>query len=150
MNKEDRNFGEFNKEVLYGEAGAILGAAAISTLASHFTMSRIIISQFAVIGSMLGGGSLFLIKKIQHKIQKKQPVLKSTVRDLEVFTPAALLITLVVSYPIVYYLTKFFIKLHWHPYFAGGLSEIGGFLAFLLLINIYRLILVRKFKRDMA
>jgi uncharacterized protein YacL len=150
MGIEDKNFIEFNKEIFYGEIGAILGAALVSTLASHFTMSRTIIAQFTVIGSMIGGSSLLLMKKIQNKIQRKEPIFRSIIRDLEYFTPAAALIGLCVGYPIVYYLAKFLVKGGWHPYSAGALAEVCAFIVFLVLINTYRLVLVRKFKRDIV
>jgi len=147
---EDKNFGEFNKEIFFGEVGAILGAALASSITGHFTVSRAIIAQFAVVGSALGGSSLFLFEKIKNKIKRKENILKSTIKDLEFFTPAAAVIVFGISYPLLYNLAKFLIKIGWHHYLSGVVAEISAFLAFLILINLYRLVLVRKFKRDLA
>lgn len=147
---EDKNFSDFNKEILLGEVGAILGAAIITAIAGHFTSSRTVIAQFAVVGSVIGGGSLFLLEKIRNKIRRKEPILKSIIKDLEFFTPAAAVIGLSVGYPTLYNVAKFLIKIGWHSYLAGALAEISAFSIFLILINLYRLILVKKFKRDIA
>ncbi|HTY43681.1 MAG TPA: hypothetical protein VMC80_00350 [Patescibacteria group bacterium] len=147
---KDKNFSDFNKEIIFGEGGAIVGAALISSIASHFTLNRTIIAQFAVIGSFVGGSSIFLLEKIKNKIRRKEPIFKSIIRDLEYFTPAAAVIGLTVGYPTLYYITKFLVKMKWHIFLSGAVAEICAFSLFLILINLYRLILVRKFKRDIA
>lgn len=146
----NRNFSDFNKEIFFGEIGAILGAALITAIASHFTSSRTIIAQFSVIGSILGGSTLFLFEKIKNKIRRKELILKSIIKDLEYFTPAAALIGFGVAYPILYNLAKFLIKIGWHPYIAGAIAEIGAFSAFIILINLYRFGLIKFFKKNIA
>ncbi len=146
----DKNFSDFNKEIFYGELGAILGAAIITAIASSLTGNQKIVAQFAVVGSIFGGGLLFLLKKIRNKIRRHEPIFKSILMDLEYFTPAAALIGFGVAYPILYYIAKFLISTGFHSYTAGALAEICAFSAFLILINIYRLGLIKFFKKNIA
>jgi hypothetical protein len=150
INIRDRNFSDFNKEIFYGEVGAILGAALISSAASHFTLSRVIIAQFAVVGSIVGGGSLFLLKKIKNKIRRREPIFRSIINDLEYFTPAAAVIGLLIVYPTLYYMAKFLVKSGWHTYLAGATAEICAFVIFLFLINLYRFGLIKMFRKNLA
>jgi hypothetical protein len=146
----DKNFSDFNKEIFFGEAGAILGAALISTIASHFTDSGKIIAQFAVLGSIIGGSSLFLLKKIRNKIRRKEPILKSILRDLEYFTPAAAVIGFGICYPTLYSVAKFLVKMGWHTYLAGAVAEVCAFSVFIILVNLYRVGLIKWFKKNLS
>lgn len=147
---KDRNFSDFNKEILYGEIGAVLGAAILSTIMSHFSPSNVRIAQFAVLGSMIGGSSLFLLKKIRNKIRRKEVVLKSVIYDLKYFVPVASLIAFFVTYPILYSLTKFLVKSGWEIFPAGAVSELAGFSVFICCVNIYRFALIKLFKKNIA
>lgn len=146
----DKNFSDFNKEIFYGEIGAILGAAIITAIASHFILNQKIVAQFAVVGSIFGGGLLFILKKVRNKIKRREPILRSILMDLEYFTPAAALIGFAIVYPTVYYLAKFLIKTGWHAYLAGAVAEICAFSIFLILINVYRLGLIKLFRKNIA
>ena len=150
INIRDKNFSDFNKEIFFGEIGAILGASIVSSITGHFTDSRTIIAQFAVVGAILGGITLFLFEKVKNKIRRKEPILKSIIKDLEYFTPAAILIAIFVWSPILYNLTKYFVKIGWHSYLAGAIAELSAFLVFLVLINLYRFSLIKWFKKNLA
>jgi len=150
MDIRDRNFSDFNKEILYGEVGAILGAGIVSLTAAHLTSSRTIIAQFAVIGSMTGGSILFLLKKIRNKIRRKEPVFKSTIYDLKYFTPASAIIIFGICYPLLYYLTKYLVKGGLETFIAGSVSEMAAFSVFICLINIYRFSLIKFFQKNIG
>ena len=141
---------DFNKEILYGEVGAILGAAILSAIISHFSSSRVTIAQFAVVGSIVGGGSLFIFKKIKNKIRRGEPILRSIIQDLIYFTPAATPIAVFISYPFLYYLMKFFVKNQWDTFVAGAVSELAGFVIFISCINFYRLGLIKLFHKNLS
>lgn len=147
---KDKNFSDFNKEIFFGEAGAILGAALVSAITGHFTDNGKIIAQFAVVGSVLGGSTLFLLEKVKNKIRRKEPILKSIINDLKYFTPAAAIIGFGAAYPTLYNLAKFFVKIGWHPYISGAVAEVCAFTVFIILINIYRFGLIKFFKKNIA
>jgi hypothetical protein len=117
---------------------------------SGLTSSRVTIAQFAIIGSLVGGGSLFLLKKVKNKIRRGEPILKSITYDLKYFTPAAAVISILIGYPILYYLMKFLVKSGWRGFPAGALSELVGFTVFICCINIYRNTLIKFFKKNIA
>ena len=150
MDTRDRNFSDFNKEILYGEAGAILGAGIVSLIASHFSSSRVVIAQFAVIGSATGASILFLLKKIRNKIRRGDPILRGIINDLKYFTPAAAVIGFGIGYPVLYYLTKYLVKAGWETFAAGAVSEMAAFSIFICLINIYRFGLIKFFRKNIA
>ncbi len=140
--KLKREFLEFNKEILIGEIGAIIGAPFFGHATSYVTASPDVISGMAVLGAILGGGVLFLSTKAHHKHRRNRLSLKNIFRDLAYFTPAAFLTTFLVSYPILFFLSRHL--QNYLPAFASVLvSEIAAFLLFLIIINLYRLLLAK-------
>jgi hypothetical protein len=151
MRIKRRNFSDFNKEVVYGEIGAVLGSAIASAITSHFfSSSRVRIAQFAVVGSILGGGLLFLLKKIKNKRRRGEPILKSIIHDLKYFTPAAAIIACFICYPTLYYLMKYFVKIGWQTFPAGAISELVSFCIFFCCVNLYRFTLSKLFHKNIG
>jgi len=138
MNGNEKFFSDFNKEIVYGEIGAILGAAILASIVSLFTSNRVRIAQFTVLGSILGGATLFLFKKVRNKIRNGDPILKSILHDLKFFTPAAVVIMFGIGYPALYYLMKYLTKVGWNGFVAGAVSELVGFVIFIVCINLYK------------
>jgi len=148
---KNRNFSDFNKEVFYGEVGAVLGAAIASAITSHFfSSSRVRIAQFTVFGSIIGGGLFFLLKKIKNKRKRGEPILRSIIRDLKYFTPAAAIITGFICYPTLYYLMKYLVKIGWQTFPAGAISELAGFCLFFCCVNFYRFSLSKLFHKNIG
>jgi hypothetical protein len=139
---------DFNKEVLCGEIGAIIGAPIIAALAALFTDSTRVIARFAVLGTFLGGSGLFLWKKMQDKKKEGDYSRKSLFKDLSFYTPVAAIIGTCICWPILYHLTKLLLGKDFNSFMAGAISEVTAFSVFLVLINLYRYILVKKFRKE--
>ena len=140
-----KSFISFNKELLFGEIGAILSAPLFAYIAFKMGYTQEAISGFAVGGAIFGAAVFWLGTRIYDKKKEKSFSGKGLASDLAYFTPVAFLLTLLVYYP-----TLFFLSLELLTY-SGGivssvfLSQIIAFFLFLVAINAYRLILARFF-----
>ncbi len=147
MKKQKGRFIDFNKEIMFGEIGALTGSALLSYLASLIFWSENTVSAFAVVGSILGSTTLFLLTKIHDKKKRKELSFKNVFNDLKYYTPAAATLRILFGYTLLYFSTRFIIRTGIPALYAGALGEFFSFLIFLLLINIYRLILFKVFKK---
>lgn len=138
-----RPFFNFNKEVIFGAIGSAIGAPVFSFIISKFFINPPIISGSAIAGSILGGAVLWISTRISDQRKKKKYGLKKLVKDIEYFTPAAALISLFITYPLLFILSEFFLKKGYYVLLAVILSQVLSFLLFLICINIYRLILIK-------
>ena len=139
----------FNKEIFVGEIGALLFAPIFTLLASHIFRSPNLISFSALAGSLSGGCILWLATRIYDEKKYGNFSAGKFSRDIAFYTPVAFLISILISYPTVVIVTRFlFIKDH-APIFSSLAGELSGFLIFLILINTYRIILNRSFKKKL-
>ncbi|MDO8528638.1 MAG: hypothetical protein Q7S06_01975 [Nanoarchaeota archaeon] len=147
MEKNERFF-EFNKEIVFGEIGAILGSSLGAYLSFLISGNEKLIPTFTVVGSIIGSTTLYLSTKIYHKIKRKELSLKNIFHDLKFYTPVAAPLRIFLGYPILYFLTRYFVRnTNMGAFYAGALGEFLSFLVFLFLINMYRIILFRFFKK---
>src|SRR5208283_6063321 len=96
---------DFNKEVLIGEVGAIIGAPIFGLLGSFMSRSPNFISVDTLVGSFFGGCISMLITRVYDEKKYKRFSTKKLVRDISLYTPAAFLIALLVSYPVLLLVT---------------------------------------------
>ncbi len=146
MKKQKGRFLDFNKEIIFGEIGALLGSALGSYLSFWISRNEDLIPTFAVVGSILGSTTLFLSTKIYDKRKRKELSFRNIFNDLKYYTPAAATLRVLVGYPLLYFLTKLFVEAEIGAFYSGALGEFSSFLVFLSLINIYRIVLARSFK----
>jgi uncharacterized membrane protein YfcA len=148
MGKKDRKkrFVEFNDEMIWGEIGSVLGSA-LGAYISSSALSENLAPAFSVAGSILGNTVLYLSAKIYHKVRRNEMSLKNLVTDLSYYAPAAVPISIFIGYPSLYFITQFFIEKGLSPLYSGAIGAIFAFLIFLVLINIYRAILFRFFRK---
>lgn len=139
MTKETLNF---NKQILFSELGSLLGAPLFSYITSYFTSSKDIISSFAVAGAIIGAAVFFLGLRAYHKTRKNRLSVKEFAEDLAYFTPVAFIVTLVVYYPTIFFLSRFF-QGFYPVIISVVVSQIIGFILFLIVINAYRQILIK-------
>jgi hypothetical protein len=148
MRKSKRGkFLDFNKEIISGEIGSILGSAFGAYLSFLISKNASLIPAFSVAGSLIGNTSFFLSSKIYHKIKRKEFSIKGLFHDLEYYTPAAAPISIFIGYPALYLITRFFSQNGLSPFYSGAFGAILAFMIFLIIINIYRLILFHVFKK---
>ena len=145
--KENRKLIDFNKEILIGEIGALVGAPLLGFIGSLISRNPNFVSLATLIGSMLGGCISWLSARIYDEKRYEKFSVGKFAKDVSFYTPVAFLISLLVSYPIVVLVThSLFIKEH-VSYLSSFLGELSGFAVFLILINAYRFILSRSLKK---
>ncbi len=141
--KED--FLNFNKEIILGEVGAIIGAQVTSYFVSNATMSASTISTSAVLGSIVGASLFWVATRVYDKIKTSRRGFssKSFVEDLAYFTPVAFILTSLIYYPSLYYFSEYLIKNSGHVTIPVFFSQTGAFLLLLMALNFYRYLLYK-------
>ena len=147
MKKIDTRFFDFNKEIIFGEIGALSGSALGSYLSFLISGNEKLIPTFSVVGSMLGSTILYLSTKIYDKIKRKESSIKNLISDLLYYTPIAAPLRIFIGYPLLYLFTRYFVKNGVGAFYSGALGEFLSFLIFLVMINAYRFILYRISKK---
>jgi hypothetical protein len=141
------NAKEFNKELIFGEIGAIICAPVMSWIVSRFTNTPSIISATAIIGATAGSVLIWISTRMHHKQKRGDATLKSLAADIAYFTPAALLLTLLIYYPVLFFASKHFLE-GAHNVFASVIfSQLAAYALFMIAINCYRFLLIRCGKR---
>lgn len=134
---------DFNKELLFGELGAIIGAQISSYICSKISSSISVISAFTVIGAIIGAAVFFLSLRIYYKIKNKDFSRRKLVGDLLYFTPVAFILTSIIYYPSLFFFEKYFLTHQYRIAFSTFVSQALAYLFFLISINIYRYILLK-------
>lgn len=143
-------FIDFNKELFFGEIGGIIGAPLFGFLSSFIFSQSNIISAFTVLGSATGATFSWLFMRIKHEKSRGTYSLEKLTKDVSFYTPAAFLIALIFAYPTIFSVTNEMLETFMqHPLIAGAIGELSGFCVFLILINIYRTFLNKKFGREL-
>ena len=142
-------FLDFNKQIVVGEIGSLIGAPLAGTLCSLFTQNPNTISGFTVAGSLIGASLFWLITRILDEKRKKQFSTKKLFGDIAFYTPAAVTLVFLVYQPTLFFLTKTFLNSKMFVTLAVILSQIIAFMLFLVLINIYRIVIKKYFKREL-
>jgi len=137
---------DFNKEILFGEIGALIGAPFISFLVSRFTKTIALISASAVIGALIGGSVFWLFMRIYDEEKKHIFSMHHLEKDILYFTPAAFLSGLLVYQPILFFLSDYFLSKGEIVVLSVLASQVLAFSFFLTLMNIYRKIVNKYFR----
>ena len=138
---------DLNKEIISGEIGALLGSSLGAYLSFLISGNEKLIPTFTVIGSILGSTTFFLLTKIYNKRKRKEFSLKNLISDLIYYTPVAAPLRIFIGYPLLYFFTRYFVKNGIGAFYSGALGEFLSFWVFLFMINAYRFILYRFFKK---
>ena len=145
--KQDNRFIDFNKEILIGEIGALLGAVLLGFLAFYIHKNPNWVSTLTLLGSITGGSASWWITRIYDEKRRNEFSIKKLGKDLSVYTPVAILIALFISFPTVFFVTHA-ISARIRFDFLGSLAgELSGFVLFLLLMNGYRYLLKHSFNK---
>ena len=144
---KNRRFFEFNKEIISGEIGALIGSSLGAYLSLLIGKNEELVPTFTVIGSIIGSSTFFLSTKIYHKKRRKELSFRNIFHDLMFYTPVAASLRIFMGYPLLYFFTQYFVRNGLNAFYSGALGEFLSFLIFLFLINIYRVILFKFFKK---
>ena len=96
ISKETINF---NKEILFGELGALIGTQAGGYVASQFTSSADVISYSVVAGALIMASLFWVLMRAYDKSRRDIYSLGKFEHDLKYFTPASAFLTFFIYYP---------------------------------------------------
>jgi hypothetical protein len=141
--KLSKHFIHFNKEILIGEVGTLLGIQFVDFLSSdsHFPIK--LIPHLIVLGAIIGGSLFWLLARVYDGSKEGKYSEKKLFDDMKYFTPASTFFTFAFYYPVLFFATKYFLEHHRKLEFSTITSQVIAFLAFIIGINIYRYILLK-------
>ena len=138
---------DFNKEILFGELGAVISAPIIAYFASLFTTSTNIISAVAVLGSIAGASLFWILMRAYDESRRHE--LSHLATDIGYFTPAAFLATLLFYYPTLFLISRHLLSQDYRVAASVILSQILAFSMFLVAMNLYHFYLRKIAKVDL-
>jgi hypothetical protein len=141
--KVSKNFINFNKEILFGELGTLIGIQFVDFLSSKFSFPVNLIPHIIVLGAMIGGSLFWLLARVYYKSKEEGYSEKKFFNDIEYFAPASSLFSFIFYYPVLFFATKYFLAHHRQIEFSTIIPQILAFFAFVVGINIYRYILLK-------
>jgi hypothetical protein len=134
---------DFNREILFGECGALLAANPAAEVASHFTGNPTVISSAAVGGTLVGGALFWLSARVYDKVRQKSFNTRSIASDIGYFTPAAIILGFVVYDPAIYFISHHLLTSGDRVLSSVLLGQLVAFSLFLACMNVYRILLIR-------
>ncbi|MFA5953196.1 MAG: hypothetical protein WC812_01245 [Candidatus Pacearchaeota archaeon] len=147
--KISKSFFNFNKEIIFGEIGAIFGAQIFGYVFSKTNISVNWISGLIVLGSIIGASLFWTCTRIYDKFTRKEFSRKKFGQDILYFTPAAFLLTCLIYYPSLFTISKHLLLENYKEVYSIALSQLLSFLFFLISINLYRYILSKMTKKEL-
>ncbi|VVB70506.1 Uncharacterised protein [uncultured archaeon] len=140
---------DFNKELIFGEIGSFIGAAILSYSSTALNFTPNMISLSAVVGSISGSTIFFLSMRVYDKTRKNDFTTRKFAEDLAYFTPAAFVIACLSYYPIIFFMSRYFIENQIYGLISVVASQLVGFIVVLILLNVYREILIKTIRKTL-
>jgi hypothetical protein len=140
--KVSKHFKDFNKEILFGELGSLIGIQFVNLIASALYFPITLIPHLVVLGAMLGGSLSWLLARVYYRSKEEKYSEKKFFNDIKYFLPASTFFTVAFYYPVLFFATKHFLE-HHQTEFSTIVAQIIAFCAFIVGINIYRYILLK-------
>lgn len=128
---------DFNKEIFFGEIGALISIPIITYLVSLFTKNATLISAAAVIGSITGASLFWLLMRAYDDKRRHELSFNRLATDIGYFTPAAFATTLLVYYPVLFLLSRYMIIKDSVIFSSVIIAQLTAFSLFLLIMNFY-------------
>jgi len=143
MKKNVKDTVNFNKEILFGEIGTLIGTQLFGHYASKIFTSPTKISVFVVLGSIICGSLFwFLMRVYDRKIRKKKSN-KALAKEISYFVMASISLAVCIYYPTLFYSTRHFLVHHNVVSYSAIVSQAVAFLLFLVGMNVYRHVLIK-------
>jgi hypothetical protein len=134
---------DFNRELIFGEVGALLCANPVASLVARFTPSPGVISGAAVAGTLAGGGLFWLGARVYDQCRDRTLDRRALAADIAYFTPAALVLGFAVYDPAIYLTSRHLLRAGDRVFPSVLLAQAVAFVLFLGCMNVYRLLLLR-------
>jgi hypothetical protein len=134
---------DFNREMIFGELGAFVGANLAAVLVSHFTRDAAAVSFSAIPGTVIGGSAFWLSARIYDQVTGGRFKPRGLAGDIACFTPAAFVLSVLAYDPAIYLISHELLR-RGNPVSASILAgQLVAFALFLLGMNAYRAMLFR-------
>lgn len=140
---------EFNKEIVFGEIGSLLGAYVAALSAAQLTRNAAVISGVLIPGTLLGGTIFWLAARIAHQRKRHNWSVGVLARDISFFTPAAAILGIAVYDPAIFLASHFLLGHRAGVVLSVAGGQITAFSLFLGSMNAYRLILAQTGARHL-
>jgi uncharacterized membrane protein YeaQ/YmgE (transglycosylase-associated protein family) len=147
--KITREIINFNKEILFGEIGAIVGIQAVDYIFNKMNYSTNMLSYMIVMGAILGASLFWFLMRLYDKTRGHKYTEGKIVSDISYYAPAAFILTSLFYYPTLFFATKYFLEHHRRVQFSSTTAQIIAFGLFLIGINIYRYILNKYYRKEL-
>ena len=138
---------DFNKEIIFGEIGSLLGAYVAALATARLTHRSAVISAMLIPGTLLGGTVFWLVARIAHQHARSNWSLRVLARDVSYFTPAAALLGLLIYDPAIFLSSHFLLERGAGVVLSVAGGQLTAFSLFLASMNVYRLMLAGSGKR---
>ncbi len=135
----------FNKELIFGEVGSLIGAPLFADIASYFTSNGKSIAFSALAGAIIGASAFWLASRAYDKKMSNNPSAKGMVNDVLYFTPVAFLASLLIYYPTLFFGVQHLLVNQYGVLSSVISSQLVGFFIFLTVMNTYRYFLAKFF-----
>jgi uncharacterized membrane protein YeaQ/YmgE (transglycosylase-associated protein family) len=139
----------FNKEILFGEVGAIAGIQIVSFTSSRVDYSVNLLSYMIVIGAIVGASLFWFLMRLYDKTRKNKYSEEKIIEDITCYAPAAFVLTSLFYYPTLFFATKYFLEHNRMVEYSATISQIIAFGLFLIGINIYRYIINKYYGKSL-
>jgi hypothetical protein len=141
--KISREAFDFNKEILVGEIGSLIGIQVATILSIHFPRYHNLIPYFIVLGASVIGSLFWILARVYYKSKRESYSERKFFNDVKYFAPASVLLAYLFYYPAIFFTSKYLLEHHKAIEFSAILSQLVAFLVFILAMNIYRYILIK-------
>jgi hypothetical protein len=139
----------FNKEILFGEIGAIFGIQIVNYTFNKMNYSVNLLSYMVVIGAIIGASLFWFCMRFYDKTRKKKYPEKDIVEDISYLVPASFILTSILYYPTLFLITKYLIEQNKMIEYVATIPQIIAFCLYLISINIYRYILKKYYHKTL-
>lgn len=137
----------FNKEILFGEVGAIVGIQIFSRIFYRLDISVNLISYLIIIGAIIGSSVFWFVMRVYDKTRKNKYSERKIIEDISYIVPAAFILTLIFYYPTLFFVTKYLIEHNKLIDYIATFPQIIAFGLYLIAINIYRKTLIKYYNK---
>ena len=131
----------FNKEILFGEFGALVGTQVFGHYSSKFFSNPNTISIFVVIGAGVCAALFWLFARLYDRLVKTHTPVKNVTNEISYYVPASIFLTVGFYYPALFFSTRHLLYHHKLVSYSAIISQSFAFLLFLIGINSYRYLL---------
>ncbi len=149
--KISRSAVNFNRQMIFAESGSFVCTPLAAHIFSRFTSAPNYISFGAILGGIVGSSFMFVATRIRdkRKFDDKNYASRELIGDLAYITPAAFILAVIVYYPFVFYASRYLLLQDFRATVSALAGQLGAFILIAICLNIYRLILKKKFGKEL-